>query len=732
MKGSVCLKNNELRTKLRIIAALMAAVLVFTLLPFAVLAQGEDELSIAASVSGSDNETAAAEGEHLSLFNIETVSETANQDGKNYASERTKTESEPLTESVTVQQKLAEVQPLTLTITPPSEYKCGEPITFKLNASGGYGNYTYRLYMLMRLPDGDRTKATGEYDSSRSSNVYTEKDEFTYTFMASGWYLLRYSVMSKSPDGAVMFANSNASGQDLVFEINDSRYPTVETIARRVADAALAAHPNDKFAQVVYCHDYILEHTEYDYSYLYYGETGVLCHGKGTCESYHRALAMMLGMLGIKCERAESTDHVWSCVQLGGIWMHIDPTWNDGSHGGNSFMNHMYFGVTDELIRNAHPTFKQGTERVCTSLAQNYFIRTADTVGEIKPFSDPIMNEINSRVKDGQMSFDITVTNTNPRMVDVFYPIIGYYLDECVYKDTRISVSYSCTIDTTALKYIGTYSVSVEPEPVITPDYPIANLAAAACSEVGKVIVSIDGVEYKADASGSFGTIRLNNGDSKLVTANIYNTAKMSDVHSVYPVGMKTYLLKKENGKYVLKHIAEMDNILQYAGCSIRITGVKGIRMITGVPTAAKSALMSKGIEGYTLVEYGTLVAWMNSLNGKSVIYNTSPAKGNYAYKKGVADPVFAKSGNTVQYTNVLVGFTPDQCIPDLAMRPYMVLKAPSGKNVVIYGGTVQRSIGYIAYQNRKAFAPGTESYKYIWDIIHHVYKNKYDADYRK
>lgn len=75
---------------------------------------------------------------------------------------------------------------------------------------------------------------------------------------------------------------------------------------------------------------------------------------------------------------------------------------------------------------------------------------------------------------------------------------------------------------------------------------------------------------------------------------------------------------------------------------------------------------------------------------------------------------------------------TNEKCVPDLAMRPYMILKNRDGIQTVLYGGTIRRSIGYIAYQNRNAFKSGTPSYAFIWDIIHYVYGDAYDADYKK
>ena len=155
--------------------------------------------------------------------------------------------------------------------------------------------------------------------------------------------------------------------------------------------------------------------------------------------------------------------------------------------------------------------------------------------------------------------------------------------------------------------------------------------------------------------------------------------------------------------------------------------------MITSVPKDKKQALTGKnGISGWTLVEYGTVVAWDSELGGDPLTLSHPAAKQAYAYKKGVADPVFSDTGKLIQYTNVLVGMTNEKCAPDLAMRPYMILQDQAGRQTVLYGGTIHRSIGYIAWQNRKAFKPGTAAYAFIWDIIHFVYGDQYDADYTK
>ena len=62
--------------------------------------------------------------------------------------------------------------------------------------------------------------------------------------------------------------------------------------------------------------------------------------------------------------------------------------------------------------------------------------------------------------------------------------------------------------------------------------------------------------------------------------------------------------------------------------------------------------------------------------------------------------------------------------------RLYIML-SKDGQTVALYGGTVSRSIGYIAYQNRAVFKPGTAAYKYVWDIIRAVYGDQYDSKYQ-
>lgn len=244
--------------------------------------------------------------------------------------------------------------------------------------------------------------------------------------------------------------------------------------------------------------------------------------------------------------------------------------------------------------------------------------------------------------------------------------------------------------------------------------------------------VWIDGVEYAVQTDGGVSYIDLPDGNAETMVAYTYHAEDSSDVHTQYPTGMQVWTLSNEDGRYTATRVEELDDILQYAGSSIRATGKKGIRMITAIDLANKNALIGSGLAGYRLKEYGTVVALAEKLDeANPLVLGKSYAKSNYAYKKGTADAVLAYRDGCMQYTNVLVNFSNAQCAQDIAMRPYMILADAAGNEITLYGGTVERSIGYIAYQNRNAFVPGTEAYAYIWEIIHAVYGDAYDEEYQ-
>jgi len=69
-------------------------------------------------------------------------------------------------------------------------------------------------------------------------------------------------------------------------------------------------------------------------------------------------------------------------------------------------------------------------------------------------------------------------------------------------------------------------------------------------------------------------------------------------------------------------------------------------------------------------------------------------------------------------------------------MRSYIIIRlkgqSDASKDIVVYGGTLYRSISYVALQNKKAFKKGTNGYEYIFKLIKAAYPDVYNNEYGK
>lgn len=274
--------------------------------------------------------------------------------------------------------------------------------------------------------------------------------------------------------------------------------------------------------------------------------------------------------------------------------------------------------------------------------------------------------------------------------------------------------------------YSGLYSGYLSISVTYTVETPANYLDVTDREEFeGKTTVTVDGKEYPIEEMAGYlqriPTQRYVNlpetGD--LLTIYSFKDGTPAGSYTNYPTGMQVFRITRQEGGAKAEEITEFANLLNYAGCSIRLTGTKGIRMITGIGENARTALIgAQGLAGYTLEEYGTVV-----MRGVGTPTLENSKSHNFAYKKGKADPVFARAGGMIQYTNVLVGFGLEDCKDTLTLRPYIILKdTATGETVTLYGGCVSRSIGYVAKQNENTYQPGTAGYKYVHEIIDAVY----------
>ena len=119
-------------------------------------------------------------------------------------------------------------------------------------------------------------------------------------------------------------------------------------------------------------------------------------------------------------------------------------------------------------------------------------------------------------------------------------------------------------------------------------------------------------------------------------------------------------------------------------------------------------------------MEYGTLFKW-GTHETINLTYDPSVKNYSVAYSaKTGYDAVFERKSGSIIFTGMLVNLEMDKCDGELMLRPYMVLEK-EGEQIVIYGGTLQRTIGYVAYQ-RRDYKPTQAAHNFSWNIIRAVY----------
>ena len=390
------------------------------------------------------------EGKWTTLTNKETgttYTDTTAENGKTYyytvraLNGDMRSPSYDGSKSITYKKPFAEVPQTTFSKTSgnvtfkvqyPENITCGMPTTFKLSSEGTTDKVQYALYSLT-TEDG-----TIVYDTSYGSNgKFFSKDSFDFTFYASGTYYIRFAIMDTGVSPYVWF-NTGLYGIKLV--IDDKGYPTVENV---VADlkAQCGKTCTTDFEKAVWFNDWLVENCRYDSSYSYCAPEGALARGSGTCEAYHRAYVMLLNSVGIATDRISGDGHVWTGVQLDGNWYHIDTTWDDAGYEDNSVdLQHLYFGLNDELMNQIHSSVTSSNGISAHSLEDNYFIKT----GKIKKWSDQYVSTIREHLNNGENTFDITI---NDSMIDsykqIIYYLVAYQLSNTDWGGEKLTVTYS-------------------------------------------------------------------------------------------------------------------------------------------------------------------------------------------------------------------------------------------------------------------------------------------------
>ena len=510
----------------------------------------------------------------------------------------------------------------------------GQPTTFHVSATGGSGNYKFRMDA-PSYSDPNQWAFESVADPSRGEWLnYTSEcasNDYTFTMTATGTYNFRFYVMDKAANLYYLRLNFNIS-------VSDDKYPSVDSIVRSAVAECNSKTDGSEYAKALWLHDWLLEQLEYDKTLKWSSAESALTRELGTCQSYESAYAKLLTAAGI--ENSETRDtydgHTWNAMKLDGQWYQTDCTWDDSSDNWYSFdQRHLYFGLTDELMAIAHP----GHSKIYTtddyktrskSLADNYFVRTGDAAKWAKAYSDRIQKNLDS----GKTEFEITADNASypPSISGIQNGITAYAINQMTWTTDKAAVTLNATGSAKSFTFTAEYAskspeVSLYGRSITLKD----NIDVNYYMEMSDSVFEHDAyLEFKIGGQ----TYKLNASDAAEVNENgktLYkfscpvNAAQMSDTietrividnktEEEYSYSVKEYateLLSKSN-EYPAETIKLVKALLNYGTAAQNF-----FKYNTDKPANAGLSDTDKAVAAADFEEYKAVIK-TDSVNGQS------------------------------------------------------------------------------------------------------------------
>lgn len=139
-----------------------------------------------------------------------------------------------------------------------------------------------------------------------------------------------------------------------------------------------------EFDKALFCHDYIINTCDYSDTdnTRESSVVGVFIDGKAKCSGYAKAYKLLLNSTDIKSvlvtgtgtdREGNSLSHMWNAVKFGDSWCYTDPTWDDPiTEDGKQLCRHVYFNMTEEMLRRTHSDFS--FSKTCNTPSLYYYI----------------------------------------------------------------------------------------------------------------------------------------------------------------------------------------------------------------------------------------------------------------------------------------------------------------------------------------------------------------------
>ncbi len=257
--------------------------------------------------------------------------------------------------------------------------------------------------------------------------------------------------------------------------------------------------------------------------------------------------------------------------------------------------------------------------------------------------------------------------------------------------------------------------VEYEPEPV-PPPLPPLTVSLTPPAGYTNADVYIDGIRYTATKSGDGYTLQLPDQTGKTAVMYYYNERNV-------PKGMYVWRLSYQGDTCTATPLPGLQDLLSYHGFSIRVQGYSGLRFKSGIDAQTRAQLLGGGVNGYHLVEYGTLLITGSNMQKYPFIKDGEKVGGGRSYwtENGVVnDRIFETVDGRYRFASVVTKLPQQQYATELAFRGYAILQSEDGEQLIIYGPPVARSIYTVAKQVLAAgeFKPGSNGYNYVKGIV--------------
>lgn len=335
-------------------------------------------------------------------------------------------------------------------------------------------DYVKELYMRIAksvdtvyAPNITTTGSLSDYQITQAVEAY--KNDHPETFWLKGSSLF------------VPYGDTTSVKLDYTVQ-NDKLIAAKKKFDTAVASVLKNLPSGNDFEREEYINNYIIDNCKYDDAAAQTENIegnendayGALVDGKAVCEGYARAFQLLCNKANIDCVllsgTADSDNHAWNGVKIGGDWYQIDVTWDDVDDF--IYDSHEYFNLTDSLMYEDHTLSPKYSEidaesflnleswcnfyvPKCTAEKYNYhnycYNYKYPTVSNLDD-SDNVSTAIAKVAKNGEEYF-VVIVDENVNYDDVYDEVRNGYMYDWLTKANQINSDSPKLNDTCNMLY---------------------------------------------------------------------------------------------------------------------------------------------------------------------------------------------------------------------------------------------------------------------------------------